>query len=175
MKYPPIPLFERVQRINRILALSAVLAVIAVVLSLPACSSLKATPDPALVQKLIAESREHELDLVRRTVADSAREKNIVELLTSRDRLIERYVREIRSHRERMTALNADYNTPRDAFDRQLSLYNRQRAFAQAEFVDLVAAMKRETTFEEWKIISDYQVERLDVRQLTYGVAATGN
>jgi predicted component of type VI protein secretion system len=160
---------------KRFLALCAVLIGLAAVFLLPACSSLKKTPDPAQVQLTIAESREQELDLVRQTVAETDRAERIIELLASRDRLFERYIEEIGVHRGRMTVLNAEYDTTRDAFDQQLAAYNQQRAAAQNEFMALVAAMKRETTAEEWKTIAKFQSKNLNPRQLTYGAAGKGD
>jgi hypothetical protein len=157
-----------------ILILCSALIGFAIMLSLPACSTSGEPPDPELIQQQIAESRKQELDLVRETVADPDRAERVIEALATRDELIEQYSEEINAHRERMNALSADYNTTRSALEAQLTLYNRQRAAAQLQFVDLVGAMKRETTADEWKTISKFQLKRMNPRQLTYGTAKQG-
>ena len=70
--------------------------------------------------------------------------------------------------------LNADYNAERERFDMLMTSYNGQRAVAQKEFVALLAAMKAETTAEEWKIFSKYQLKKLHPRKLSYGQATGG-
>jgi peptidoglycan hydrolase CwlO-like protein len=143
-------------------------------LLLPACASRKEAPDPVKVQEQIAEYRSQELDLVRSTVSDEERAERLIDLLADRDRLIARHTKEIGAHREEMSALNADYNARRESFDEQMTGYNNQRATAQKEFVSLIEAMKKQTTAEEWKTISTYQLKRLDPRELTYGQSSGG-
>jgi hypothetical protein len=73
-----------------------------------------------------------------------------------------------------MSKLNADYHADRESFETLVANYNSQRAVAQKKFTALIAAMKMEASPEEWKIISKFQVERLQPQRLTYGQAATG-
>ena len=145
-----------------------------VVLVLAACASRKEAPDPVAVQEQIAEYRSQEIDLVRSTVLDDDRADRFIALLDKRDQLVSDHVQEIIAYRKEISALNADYNAERESFDVQLSKYNKQRESAQREIVALIAAMKKETTADEWKIISKYQIKRLNPRQTAYQQAQGG-
>ena len=145
------------------------IAIIAiVVLVLAACASRKEAPDPAAVQEQIAEYRAEEIDLIRTTVLDEDRADRLVALLGERDRLISDHVNEITAYRKEMSALNANYDAERESFDELLDNYNKQRESAQRDIVALLATMKKETTVDEWKIISKYQLKRLNPRQTGY-------
>jgi len=144
----------------------AIIAIVALVLA--ACASRKEAPDPAAVQEQVAEYRAAEIDLIRSTVLDDYRADRLIALLGERDRLISEHVSEIIAYRKEMSALNADYDAERESFDVLLNNYNKQRESAQREFVALIATMKEETTVDEWKVISKYQLKRLDPRQTGY-------
>ena len=152
----------------------AIAATAILVLVLAACASRKEAPDPVAVQEQIAEYRAQEIDLVRATVLDGDRADILVALLGERDRLISDHVKEISVHRKEMAALNADYDAERESFDARLNEYNKQRESAQREIVALIAAMKNETTADEWKILSKYQLKRLNPRQTGYRQATGG-
>jgi hypothetical protein len=126
------------------------------------------------VQAQIIDAREQEIALVRATVADTGRSERFMELLRERDRLVEKHARLLVAHRERMAALTADYDARREDFEALLADFNKQRATAQKETIDLVAAMKAATTADEWKTISKFQLKRLEPRKLVYGAAAQG-
>jgi len=143
-------------------------------LQLPACSSRKEAPDPAAVREQIADYRAQETDLVRLTVLDDDRADRLIALLGQRDRLISDHVKEIIAYRKAISALNADYNAQRDSFNELLSRYNTQRESAQREIVALIADMKKETTSDEWKKISKFQLKRLNPRQIGYSQASGG-
>ena len=145
-----------------------------VVLVMAACAARKEAPDPAAVQEQIAEYRAQEIDLVRSTVLDADRAERLIALLGERDRLISDHVKEIIAHREEISALNADYDAERESFDVLLNKYNKQRESAQREIVALIAAMKKETTVDEWKVISKYQLKRLNPRHMGYQQASGG-
>lgn len=137
-------------------------------LLLPACASRDEAPDPVEVQEQIAEYRNQELNLVRSTILDKDRAERLIDLIADRDRLIADHSKEVDAYRDKIYELNADYNVERKSFDAPIANYNSQRANAQKEFVSLVGKMKKETTAEEWKIISKYQLKRLSPRKLTY-------
>lgn len=145
-----------------------------VVVLLASCATLKKAPDPGKVQAQIAEARAQELELVRATVADPARAERLVELLAERDRLVEKHARLLTAHRQKMAVLAADYDARREDFEVLLADFNRQRAAAQKETIDLVADMKAATTVDEWAAISKFQLKRLAPRKLVYGAAAHG-
>ena len=151
-----------------VIAATATLAVV----SLPSCASLRQPPDPAEVQLRIAKYREQEIELVRATVSDPVRAERVVELLGERDRLVKEHAQRVIEHRERIAILAADYDARRENFEALLAEFNRQRALAQKETIDLVVAMKAATTADEWKAISRFQLKRLHLRQLVYGAAA---
>jgi len=152
----------------------AITIIAIVVLVLAACASRKEAPDPAAVQEQIAEYRAEEIDLIRTTVLDDDRADRLVALLGERDRLISDHVNEITAYRKEMSALNANYDAERESFDVLLDNYNKQRESAQREIVAMIAAMKKETTVDEWKVISKYQLKRLDPRQTGYRQAQGG-
>jgi hypothetical protein len=157
------------------LTVSAATIVAISFLFLPACASRKEAPDPIKVQEEISEYRNQELELVRSTIPDQERADRLIQLLDERDRLISDHTKEISAYREQMSALNADYNAERQSFDSLMTGFNSQREMAQKEYVALLVAMKEETTAEEWKAISKYQLKRLNPRKLTYGQASGGN
>ena len=148
------------------------IAILAV--SLLSCASLRQLPDPEKVRAQIAEAREQEIELVRATVADPERAERLLELLVERDHLVSKHAKRVIEHRERIAALTADYDARREDFEALLADFNRQRAAAQKETIDLVAAMKAATTAEEWKVISRFQLKRLEPQKLVYGAAAQG-
>ena len=152
----------------------AIAATALVVLVLAACASRKEAPDPVAVQEQIAEYRSEEIELVRSTVLDADRAERLIALLGERDQLISDHVQEIIAYRKEISALNADYNAERESFDVQMSKYNKQRESAQREVVALIAAMKKETTVDEWKILSKYQLKRLNPRKTGYPQTSGG-
>ena len=145
-----------------------------VVDQLASCATLTQPPDPAKVQAQIAEAREQEIELVRATVADAERAERLLELLAERDRLVAEHAKSVIEHRQKIATLTADYDARREDFEALLADFNRQRASAQKETIDLVAAMKATTTPDEWKTISRFQLKRLEPRKLVYGAAAQG-
>jgi hypothetical protein len=151
-----------------------VVAIAMLAVTLLSCASLRQPPDPEKVRAQIAEAREQEIELVRNTIADPGRAERLLELLTERDRLVKEHAQRVIEHRERIAALAADYDAGREDFEALLADFNRQRASAQKETIDLVDAMKAATTPDEWKVISRFQLKRLEPRKLVYGAAAQG-
>lgn len=148
------------------------IAILAVILL--SCASPRQPPDPVKIQTQVAEAREQEIELVRATVADPEQAERLLELLAERDRLVAEHAKRVIEHRQKIAALTADYDARREDFEALLADFNRQRASAQKETIDLVAAMKAATTAEEWKVISRFQLKRLEPRKLVYGAAAEG-
>ena len=139
-----------------------------------ACALRPQVPDPDKVQEEIAEYQRQELALIAATIPDPERANRMIRLLGERDKLIAQSARTINAYRDQISALNADYHADRESFETLVANYNSQRAVAQKKFTALIAAMKMEASPEEWKIISKFQVERLQPQRLTYGQAATG-
>lgn len=137
-----------------------------------ACALLPQIPDPVRVQEEIAEYRRQELALISATIPDSERASRMVQLIGERDKLIAQSTETINAYRDQISILNADYHADRKSFETLVANYNSQRAGAQERFTALIGAMKKETSAEEWKIISKFQLKRLQPRQLTYGQAA---
>ena len=67
-----------------------------------------------------------------------------------------------------MARLDADYYAERSEFEALLADYNQKRAAAQRSLVDLILKMKQTTTDDEWRVMSRFQVGRLDIRQMAY-------
>ncbi len=155
-------------------ALAAVIISISVVLVTSCGIIIKKAPDPAKIQEAIAEYRNQELELVRETIPDSERADRFIQLLGERDRLVAKFAEDIEKYRMQMSELNADYNADRRSFDTLIDRFNQRRGAGQLEIIELIAAMKTETTPEEWKVIAKFQTKRLDPRRLTYGQEAAG-
>ena len=151
------------------LAAGLVLALLA-----PACALRKGPPDPAKVQQKISAAKEAERALVERTVADADRAARLAELLTERDRIVAAHGDAVAAYRERMRALNADYDTTAEQLAEAVTEYNIQRFGLQTELAELIAEMKAATTADEWKAIAKYELKKLDPRQLVYGPAGGG-
>jgi hypothetical protein len=135
---------------------------------LASCAQNSAAPDPDLLEQNIAASRTDEIALVRETVTDEQRAIALLELLAQRDALLDGYARRINDHRRRMTDLSAQYDAPRAEFEAQLARFNALRTSSQKQLIELIVAMKQTTTADEWREISSFQTDRLDLRQLGY-------
>jgi hypothetical protein len=151
-----------------------VLGVALALFQLAGCDLLVEAPDPAKVQAQVAEFREQEVDLVKSTISDPGRANRFLQLLAERDELISAATEVINAYREEMLLLNADYNASRESIEILVDRFNDQRAAAQREFVAVIGAMKAETTPDEWKVISKFQLKRLHPRRLTYGAVKQG-
>ena len=150
-------------------------ALVAAVLLLPGCALRKGPPDPAKVQRKMEAQLSSERALIEETVADSEAAARLIELLDDRDRLVAQHAESIRSYRERMRSLNADYNAGREDFDQALAEYNEQRRESQRAFAELIDEMKKEASPEEWKAIAKYQIKKLNPRELVYGQPGGGS
>jgi septal ring factor EnvC (AmiA/AmiB activator) len=139
-----------------------------VTLCLAACISPQLAPDPELIKEQIAASKAEELRLVRATITENERAERFVLLLEERERLFRRYSAEISEYRRKLNELNADYAAERADFENLIAAYNRKRASAQEEVVELIARMKQATTADEWATISAFQTERLNPRMLVH-------
>jgi predicted nucleic acid-binding Zn-ribbon protein len=148
---------------------------VAALMLLPACAGRKGPPDPAKVQEKMTATLDGEKELIRSTVASAERADNLVALLDERDRLVAEHAETVSAHRERMTALMADYGAERDSFEEAISGYNKERSEAQRQIVELIDAMKKEATTEEWKALAKYQMKKLNPRELAYKQAGGGH
>ena len=148
---------------------------VAALMLLPACAGRKGPPDPAKVQEKMTATLDGEKELIRSTVASAERADNLVALLDERNRLAAELTETVSAHRERMTALMADYGAERDSFDETILGFNKERSEAQRQIVELVDAMKKETTAEEWKVVAKYEIKQLNPRELAYKQAGGGS
>jgi hypothetical protein len=151
------------------LVLIGVTAAIGTTLLMASCISQKTPPDPAELEQQIIEARAGELDLVRATIGDPQRATEFIELLNARDDLVDSYTRDVAQHRIAIARLNADYDAERNEFETLLADFNRNRTSVQGSLLDLLTKMKETTTDGEWRVISDFQSDNLDVRHLVYG------
>jgi hypothetical protein len=153
-------------------AILAGIAALAILVS--GCALRKGPPDPTKVQQKVASAREAERVLVDGTVGDGDRAARVIGLMAERDRAIAELTEVVVAYRERMRDLNADYDTTAEQLDATIADYNSKRLLLQTELAELIAAMKAETTAEEWKAIAKYQLKKLDPRELIYGPAGGG-
>ena len=147
------------------------LATLAFAVLASGCALRKGPPDPAKVQQKITAAKEAERALVERTVADADRAARLAELLTERDRIVAEHGDAVAAYRERMRALNADYDTTAEQLAEAVTAYNTQRFGLQTELAELIAEMKATTTAVEWKAIARYELKKLEPRELVYGPA----
>ena len=159
---------------RRSIATTAALAV-ATLMLLPACAGRKGPPDPAKVQQKMTATLDGEKELIRSTVASAERAESLVALLDERDRLVAEHTEIVRGYREQMMALNADYGAERESFEEAIAGYNNERMEVQREFVELIDAMKKEASAEEWKAVAKYQIKKLNPRELAYKQAGGGS
>ncbi|MDH3743653.1 MAG: hypothetical protein OES47_00965 [Acidobacteriota bacterium] len=161
-------------RMMRTTGAAVTLAVAALVL-LPACALRKGPPDPAKVQRKMNATLEGEKALIRSTVSNSENADKLIALLADRDRLVAEQAETVGAYRDRMKALNADYSANRSDFDQAVADYNGDRMRLQGELVALIDAMKKETTADEWKAVSKYQLKKLNPREMAYKEAGGGS
>ena len=150
------------------------LATLAFAVLASGCALRKGPPDPAKVQQKIAAAKEAERALVKRSVADADRANRLVELLAERDRVVAAHGDAVAAYRERMRAMNADYDTAPERLAEAVAAYNTQRQRLQSELAELIAEMKAATTADEWKTIAKYELKKLDPRELVYAPAGGG-
>lgn len=144
-----------------------------ITLSQQGCSSVSESPDPAAVRAAIAEAGEQEQQLIRSTIDDPERLESFIALVDQRDTTLRNHVAEIEQYRADFEVLNADYHATREDLDNLVARYNQQRETAQQDLVQLLGAMKRSTTQEEWRVIWNFQKKKLHPRDLAYGGGLT--
>lgn len=133
------------------------IALLAALLLLAGCARPPANP---------AQLRADENALVRATVADPARAEQLLRLIDERERLVDETRAMLEQYRREMKAVNADYDASRELIVEMIDYYNRDRARKQLAFIDLVTAMKRATTADEWAVIAAYQLKYFNPRKL---------
>ena len=132
------------------------------------CAGSESPPDPTKIQEQITATLGEERELIRTTVTDESRAEALIDLLAERDRLLVEYGDVVSSYRKRITALSADYNADRASFDKAIFDYNANRLKTQQALAELIDAMKRETTAEEWHEIAKFQAKQLNARDFAY-------
>ena len=139
-----------------------------IALSQQGCSSSSGSPDPAALRVAIAEARDEERQLIRSTIDDPERLENFNALVDQRDATLRNHVADIEQYRAEFEVLNADYYATRADLEQLVARYNQQRETAQQELVQLLRAMKRSTTQDEWRAIWSFQKKKLHPRDLAY-------
>lgn len=153
----------------------SVFLLISAFIVLSACAGSKGPPDPAEVQEARAATLDEEKELIRSTVTSAERADRLIALLGERDRLVSEYAETVNAHREQITALTADYDAERASFDQAIAGFNSDRARTQRRIAELVDAMKKETTSDEWDAIAKYQTKKLGARDFAYDDATGGS
>ncbi len=161
------------RRRTRTLVVVALIALTLVVLV--SCTTVQQVLDQIQSEESIEALRAEELDLVRSTIAEADRERLFIELLAERDLLMDRYAEQVKTHREIIAGLNADYSSSRQDFETQLDSFNRLRADAQLELIDLITRMKQVTTADEWDAIATFQTRKLAPRKMAFGERTGGD
>ena len=129
------------------------------------CASREA-PSTAEIEQKMLEVRTEESALIKKTILDKGRAELMLGLLDERDKLMARHVEVLREYSEEILSMNMDYDVTREQFEQKLSSYNNTRSTLQIDFSKLIESMKKNTTAEEWEIISKYQLKNIHPREL---------
>lgn len=115
-----------------------------------------------------AEISESEKELVRSIIQSPERAENVIELLAQRDELVASQVEMIGRYQKKMKKLNADYATDQQSFEHAIAEFNKERMVRQNLFLELIVAMKKATTAQEWEVIAKYQLDNMKPRTRSY-------
>lgn len=124
--------------------------------------------------KNTTEARETERELVHRTIESPERAMRFISLLDQRDQLINNQIEAVNHYRQQMKNLNIDYTADRKSFEKAVAAFNKNRVQQQRLWVELIVAMKKETTAKEWKKITKFQLKHLNARELSYQQTVEG-
>jgi len=136
--------------------------------SVPGCALRKGPPDPAEVQQQSEKAQASEPELIGSTVEDPAKAAQVVELARRRNALVEQHAGTVQSYLISIRALNADYDSTREDFERVITAYNVKRETRQHAIAAVIEDMKSATTAAEWKTLARYQLKNLNPRDIVY-------
>ncbi len=113
--------------------------------------------DPEAAKESIEEMR----GFARRKVKDPARAERLLTLVDAYEKRIGMLNDHLQAFLGELQALNADYDAPRERFEKLADDFTAARRPLQAAVLDTVAEMKAATTPEEWKGLAELEEEAL--------------
>jgi hypothetical protein len=132
-------------------------AIALVLLSAAAACSGGGGHDPAKAREAVEEMR----DFARSKIKDPARAEKVVGLVDAYEKRIGALNGQLQAFLGELRALNADYDAPRERFQKLGDDFTAARRPLQTALVDTVQAMKAGTTPEEWKSLTKLEEEAL--------------
>lgn len=107
------------------------------------------------------ESIEEMREFARKKVKDPARTEKVLGHIDAYEKRIGALNDQLQAFLGQVQALNADYDAPRERFQKLADDFGAARKPLQAAVLDTVMAMKSSTTPEEWKGLADLEQEAL--------------
>ena len=126
----------------------------AAALTAPGCSGTKPTPEET-IQRYSLKLRE----TVSAGVPEEQRKAQMLLIVDQVEALHLRFSRETTEFVERYRKLNADYDSPRPAFEQLFSDYGAKRSAARNEALDLHFRLASLATPDEWNAIGKAEIE----------------
>ena len=139
------------------LSTNALALLLLIGIALAGCSRLKETPEEKMLAAF-ADAR----DEVQEVVADSDRAARADGLILQLQERFSITTRNVRSHKDRLIELNADYNASRDAMAEQLELIVQELQGNQKDVLALGKELNALLTPEEREEISKARSKALD-------------
>jgi len=126
----------------------SILAVVFVIFSLgvTGCSS-KTKQSPSEAKAEVFEILNEEVHSV---ITDPARANEIVELIEKLEKSFLRAIEDRSRHRREFAALNADYDTPKEAFVRLMEQIEKDEESNREKVAELRTELVRATTADQW-------------------------
>jgi uncharacterized coiled-coil DUF342 family protein len=93
--------------------------------------------------------------LVEETVKERSRAQQVEELLQDLVKEVRKTNQEARGYHEQLNALNADYDAPRDKFEKVVKDLQDARAESAAKILDMRFKIRSLMTAQEWKDLND--------------------
>lgn len=113
--------------------------------------------NPEKAKEAVEEMR----DYAREKVKDPARSEKLVALVDGYEKQIGALNAQLQAFLGELQALNADYDAPRERFEKLAGDFLAARTPLQAAVLDTVMAMKAASTPEEWKGMAKLEEDAL--------------
>jgi hypothetical protein len=112
--------------------------------------SMRSTDSPSM-EAVIPEVKR----LVEETVREPSRAQQVEDLLQDLVKEVRKTNQEARGYHEQLNALNADYDAPRDKFEKIVKELQDVRAESAAKILDMRFKIRSLMTAQEWKDLND--------------------
>jgi hypothetical protein len=132
----------------------AIVMLCAITVAAPGCGGTKPT-----IEQVIQSSNQRLRQAVSSNVADEGRKAQMLMLVDQIETVQSSLSKETADFVQNYRKLNADYDTPRAAFDQLFSDYNGQRIKARNQAIDLHFQLASLATASEWDPIGKAEVK----------------